>query len=181
MDNTGVGDGVWIDSDDFPSCDKSFLMGTGPFNIAMGDSQEIILAYIVAEGNDTFDTIRKLKEQIPFLQDLAKNNFDFDNLTVANFKSNPSGFRIYQNFPNPFNPITTITYTLDEQSEVKINIYDMLGKEVNQLVSSFQPSGTYSVQWNGDDNKRNLVGTGIYFYQIQAGEFVQTKKMVLMK
>lgn len=85
------------------------------------------------------------------------------------------------NFPNPFNPTTTIHYTLPEDSQVSIVIHDLLGKKVAQILSSTQPSGTHSIKWNGTDQQGNLVPAGIYFYQLQAGDFVQTKKMVLMK
>lgn len=85
------------------------------------------------------------------------------------------------NFPNPFNPSTTIHYTLPEESEVEIIIYDLVGKKVAIIMKSTQPSGTHSLQWNGTDQQGNLVPAGIYFYQLRAGDFVQTKKMVLMK
>lgn len=85
------------------------------------------------------------------------------------------------NFPNPFNPSTTIHYTLPEESQATISIYNLLGKRVAQLNSSKQSSGSHSIQWNGTDRQGNSVPAGIYFYQLQAGDFVQTKKMVLMK
>lgn len=86
-----------------------------------------------------------------------------------------------QNYPNPFNPNTTIGYSLPVASHVNIVIYDMLGRQVNQLISSIQPTGNHLVQWNGTDNNGNPVSAGIYFYHIQADDFVQTKKMVLLK
>lgn len=90
-------------------------------------------------------------------------------------------FFINQNYPNPFNPSTTISYTLPEESNVTINIYNLLGNRVARIFSSIQPLGTHSIQWNGTDQQGNQVPTGIYFYQLQAGDFVQTKKMVLMR
>ena len=156
-------------------------MGTGPFNIAMGDSQEIILAYVVAEGNDNFNSIRNLKEQIPYLQDLANNNFDFESLAVANSKSHPNYFIIYQNFPNPFNPNTTIKYELEEDCNVLVNIYNISGNLVNTIQNGYRVNGSHTIQWNGTDRHGNLVPAGIYLYQLKAGDFVQTKKMVLMK
>lgn len=95
--------------------------------------------------------------------------------------SNQIRFKMEQNHPNPFNPSTTVSYTLPEESEVTISIYNLLGKQVAQLFSSVQYSGTHSIQWNGTDQQGNLVPAGIYFYQLRAGDFTQTKKMVLMK
>lgn len=93
----------------------------------------------------------------------------------------PVSYSLYQNYPNPFNPNTTIDYSLPNESDVTITIYDMLGKKINQLISQKQPSGKHSIQWNRKDIDGNPVSAGIYLYQIQAGDFVQTKKMVLMK
>lgn len=93
----------------------------------------------------------------------------------------PTEFELYQSYPNPFNPTTTIHYILPKESVVTITIYDMLGKAINRIISQKLPSGKHSIRWNGDDNNGNLVGTGIYFYQIQAGDYVNTKKMLLMK
>ena len=93
----------------------------------------------------------------------------------------PDKYALHQNYPNPFNPITTIYYILPKESVVTITIYDMLGKEINQLLSQVKPQGSHSIEWNGNDNFGNPVSAGIYFYQIQASNFIQSKKMVLMK
>ncbi|SVB68096.1 uncharacterized protein METZ01_LOCUS220950, partial [marine metagenome] len=83
--------------------------------------------------------------------------------------------------PNPFNPITTLSYDLPKDSGVRLAIFDMLGKEVTTLVNSNQQAGFKSVQWDTTDSMGRPVSAGVYIYQIQAGEFVQTKKMVLLK
>ena len=93
----------------------------------------------------------------------------------------PSTFTLYQNFPNPFNPITTLKYDLPSDAFVTLSIYDMLGREVTQLVNTSQKSGFKSVHWDAKDSMGRPVSAGVYLYQIQAGEFVQTKKMVLLK
>jgi len=79
-------------------------------------------------------------------------------------------------YPNPFNPVTTIQYKLPQRSDVQITIYDLLGREVTTLVSKTQEAGIKSVQWDATN-----VPSGMYFYQIRAGEYVQTRKMVLLK
>jgi hypothetical protein len=93
----------------------------------------------------------------------------------------PETFTLHQNFPNPFNPITTLSYDLPIDSDVRLAIFDMLGNEVATLVSTRQEIGFKSVQWDAKDSMGRPVSAGVYLYQIQAGEFVQTKKMVLLK
>ena len=93
----------------------------------------------------------------------------------------PMEFALHQNYPNPFNPLTTLRYDLSEQSLVNIIIYDMLGREVKTLVNTTQDAGFKSVLWNATNDYGKPVSAGVYLYQIQAGEFVQTNKMVLLK
>ena len=93
----------------------------------------------------------------------------------------PVYFNAVQNFPNPFNPLTTLKYDLLEDSFVEIKIYDMLGNLVNNLVNQNQMQGYKSVQWNATNNQGQPVSTGLYFYTIQAGDYIQTKKMLLLK
>ena len=93
----------------------------------------------------------------------------------------PITFILHQNFPNPFNPITTLMYDLPENALVTLNIYDILGTEITQLVNTVQEAGLRSVLWDATDSMGRPVSAGIYLYQIQAGELVQTKKMVLLK
>ena len=93
----------------------------------------------------------------------------------------PQKFTLEQNFPNPFNPFTTLRYDLPEDALVNITIYDMLGREVKTLVNTTQDAGFKSVVWNATNDHGKPVSAGVYLYQIQAGDFVQTKKMVLLK
>ena len=93
----------------------------------------------------------------------------------------PNDFNVIQNNPNPFNPVTTLRYKLPRESFVNITIYNMLGNLVNNLVSQKQIAGYKSVQWNATNNKGQPVPAGVYLYTIQAGEFRQTKKMILLK
>ena len=97
------------------------------------------------------------------------------------FKNVPHTFSLHQNYPNPFNPITSLRYDLPEQAQVTLTVYDMLGRKVTQLVNTTQEAGYKSVQWDATNMHGKPVSAGVYLYQIQAGEFVQTKKMVLLK
>ena len=93
----------------------------------------------------------------------------------------PIAYTLHQNYPNPFNPITTLRYNLPEHAQVTLTIYDLMGREVIQLINTTQDAGYRSVQWDATDSMGKPVSAGVYLYQIQAGEFVQTKKMVLLK
>ena len=93
----------------------------------------------------------------------------------------PKVFDLKQNYPNPFNPITTISYDLFQDSFVNIVIYDVLGNVVKNFTGSNQLSGYSSLQWDATDNQGKLVSAGVYLYKIQAGDFVDTKKMILLK
>ena len=90
-------------------------------------------------------------------------------------------FTVDQNYPNPFNPITTLKYDLPEDSFVDIIVYDMLGNVVNNLINKNQNSGFKSVQWDATNSQGEAVSAGVYLYKIQAGDFSQTKKMILLK
>tara|TARA_Y100001934_G_C12378783_1_gene790962 strand:- start:2644 stop:4851 length:2208 start_codon:yes stop_codon:yes gene_type:complete len=93
----------------------------------------------------------------------------------------PYYYSLYQNYPNPFNPLTTIKYLLPNESLVKITIYDMLGNTINNLVNKNQTSGYRTIQWDATNNEGQSVSAGVYLYSIQAGDFRQTKKMILLK
>jgi len=98
-----------------------------------------------------------------------------------NYLPMPDEFSLYQNYPNPFNPVTQIKYDLPEASHVQLFIYDILGREVTSLVNEVQDAGYRSITWHGTDEFGKNVGAGMYFYLIQAGDFRQVKKMVLLK
>ena len=93
----------------------------------------------------------------------------------------PQSYALHQNFPNPFNPVTSLRYDLPEQSFVTLTIYDLIGREITQLVNTTQEAGFRSVQWDATDSFGKPVSAGIYLYKITTGEFVHTKKMVLVK
>ena len=88
----------------------------------------------------------------------------------------PSLFSLSQNYPNPFNPITKIRFDLPKNVNVKLTIYDMLGREIETLVNEQLNAGSYEVNWDG-----TKYTSGVYYYRLNAGEFVETKKMILVK
>ena len=100
---------------------------------------------------------------------------------IQNEAYKPSGYSLLQNYPNPFNPVTKLRYDLPENSHVNITIYDMLGRAVKTMVNQHQNAGHRSIIWDGTNDYDNTVSTGIYLYQIQAGAYTRTKKMVFLK
>ena len=93
----------------------------------------------------------------------------------------PLQFAFHQNYPNPFNPVTTLRYELPENGLVTITIYDMLGKQEKTLINQTQDAGYKSIIWDGTNEYGKPVSAGIYLYQIQAGDYISTKKMGLLK
>ncbi len=93
----------------------------------------------------------------------------------------PTSFELEQNFPNPFNPTTSIKFGLPTKSHVSITVYNLLGQEITSLVNEELSAGTHTTEWNGRDKSNTEVASGIYFYKLIAGDFVDTKKMMLVK
>lgn len=93
----------------------------------------------------------------------------------------PARFVLHQNYPNPFNPETTIQYQMPKRSEVKLVIFSLLGQRVATLVDEVQSIGVYSVQWDGKDDTGKEVASGVYLYRLQTNQFVQVKKLALLR
>ena len=103
---------------------------------------------------------------------------DLNNI-VLSIKDKSKGilsYCLYQNFPNPFNPTTKIKYKIPEFSNVKLTVYDVLGKEIKILVNEEKPAGNYAVEFNGTG-----LPSGVYFYRIETAKYSDTKKFVLLK
>jgi hypothetical protein len=99
-------------------------------------------------------------------------------ITIENI---PIEYSLYANYPNPFNPVTRIDYGLPEENHVTMIIYDIMGREIKTLVNNIQTAGYKSIIWDGTNTFGNSVSAGMYFYAIQAGDFRQVRKMVLLK
>ena len=93
----------------------------------------------------------------------------------------PSSLQLFQNYPNPFNPVTVIQYALPHDCEVHISIYNILGQKVRTLLNEHQKPGYKRVEWDGKSDRGEELASGVYFYEIKAGEFTQTKKMVILR
>ena len=102
-------------------------------------------------------------------------NFEYSDIIEVNVNT-PTEYSLEQNYPNPFNPATTISYSIKEKGFVNLKVYDVLGNEVKTLVNEEQEAGKYQFEFNAIS-----FASGIYFYSLQAGDFVSTKKMILLK
>jgi hypothetical protein len=166
---TGLGwtDGKWRISD------RALQLSTGPFHFAPGDTQEVVSATIVAQGTDRLASVAALRSAV----DEVRPKYTGTNPLVGVIDRQPiaKSFSLAQNYPNPFNPSTTISYELPRAAIVSLRIFNTLGQLVVTLVDEHKASGFYQVQWNA------VVPSGIYFYRLQAGVYVETKKMILLK
>jgi hypothetical protein len=136
------------------------------------------LRFWVPDGSgQTTISLKRLR----FNEDQAKDDVSaIVTLTVLGVNDNknqvPSHFELSQNYPNPFNPVTTISYALPQSAYVTLGVYNTLGERVALLVDGEQQAGYHNVELNGSG-----LASGVYFYRIQAGSFMDVKKLVLMK
>lgn len=110
-------------------------------------------------------------------------SFEFSSTAVNSEldSKTPTSFVLFQNYPNPFNPETTIQYEIPKSCYVQLTIYNTIGQEIRTLVTENKDAGFYKILWDGRDNSGKKVGTGIYLYQLKAGEFFDVKKMVMIQ
>jgi hypothetical protein len=101
--------------------------------------------------------------------------------TIKNEKSSLFSFDLYSNYPNPFNPITTIRFSLDVKQKINLNIFDAQGRLIRRLIEAEENPGFHSVQWNGKNQKGLPAASGVYFYQLQGDKNKVVKKMQLLR
>jgi S-formylglutathione hydrolase len=156
-----------------------FDCGNSDFNLAEPtlnfhhalDSNNIPHTYDTYIGNHTNKIAERVRDHLlPFFSGLLTDYVKSDSLLYN------SKFCLIQNYPNPFNPTTTIKYSIPKQSIVSLKLYDVLGREITTLFQEERKIGTYKLEFDGS----NLT-SGIYLYQLKAGDFIQTKKMVLLR
>ena len=114
---------------------------------------------------------------------ILKMEIDFSSVDVESGENKLFEFKLYQNYPNPFNPQTSIRYTTDCHQTVILKVYDALGVEIATLVNDEKEPGTYEIEFNINNHKNNSrnLTSGVYFYQLQIGNLIETKKMLYIK
>ena len=149
-------------------------------------SGQLLNHQIISSGQSIYFDLKHLQKN-DITINLSYNFINEKNESISSGSSEliispvPEEFALHQNYPNPFNPVTTINYDLPKESYVNLFIYDILGREVANLLGNVKPAGYQSVIWNTNNNSGVPVSAGIYFYQIQTKEFVKTRKMVILK
>jgi hypothetical protein len=93
----------------------------------------------------------------------------------------PAQFQLYANYPNPFNPVTTIRFDIPQESVAELSVYNMLGQRVRRLIKGSLPPGSYHIQWDGRNEAGQTVASGLYLYRLRVGRFVATRKMLMVR
>ena len=174
------------------------LLGEGelaaPRVITKTDGEVAIAAYgdeMVSEGDLGLSLVFRTKTEIEntFVEvtasEVRDGNFAVNGISLpapVQIQTRPEAFALANNYPNPFNPATTIKYALPEASSVTLEIYNVVGQVVRTLVADHQNAGRYVVQWDATNESGHSLSSGIYFYRLEAGgEFLEVKKMLLLK
>ena len=191
---------TWVDGKfGLTPSDRSFFMSTGPFVMTNGDTQEVIIATVGAQGPDRIASVAALKQAALSLREGVPD------LLASTPKSGvsdiPLGFALYQNYPNPFNPTTTIQFVVGGvvapsgafrggvegpapatsgqwtvDSDVRLEVFDILGRKVATLANGSYPAGTYTFAFNGTN-----LASGVYLYRLTAGSYSAVRKMLLIR
>ncbi len=174
--------GPWDVMVNFGLDDKRCILGSGPFDMASGDTLDIWYALIAAIGTNNRNAVDTLKNYAALIQ--SRFYADMNSVVVAiqePVHAAPASFTLYPNYPNPFNPATTIRFDLNRSAKVSLKIYNVLGQEVRTLVSGQMPPGVHSVTWDGKDQRGQNVSSGVYLYRLETGGFSKTLKLTLLK
>ena len=155
------------------SVDISTLLAEGPISIPAGGTEVVAFAVIGASS------LSELETNADNAQNFWDNNF-VSGIEIAD-NDIPTHFQLKQNYPNPFNPSTTIEYSIKKAGLVKITIYNLLGQKVRTLANTLQVPKIYRVTWDGKNDAGISVASGVYIYKLSAGDFTNSRKMILMK
>ncbi|MCK4597561.1 T9SS type A sorting domain-containing protein, partial [bacterium] len=163
--------------------------GFGNWHVSNGSGT----AQVDASGDYSYEP--QLNDHIEYIQGVIDYSYDQYEIEIGNdddigpvttdveqtLGEIPVDYALSQNYPNPFNPITRFTYTVPQQSPVKIEIFNIMGQRVRVLVDEKVAAGSHVVTWNGQSDARMETASGIYFCRFQAGDFCQIRKLVLLK
>lgn len=168
----GIG---WLDSS---PADRWFMMSSGPFNLAPGDSQEVVVATIIARGSSHLNSVTQLKRVAGYLQSYYNSGL-YKVLRSYSLEMIPPNIKelgMFQNYPNPFNSQITIRYRLPIARTVRLEIFNSSGQKVAALVNEHQESDEYDVVWDASG-----IASGIYFARLRVAQYDFTKKLLLLK
>ena len=161
--------------------DKRIVIGMGADNYTMynGDTAVIWLAQLVARGSSNLNSVTKLKQLSDITQTFFESNFTIGINQISS--EIPEKYSLSQNYPNPFNPSTKIKYSISQLIDVKLVVYDILGRKITELVNEKQTPGIYEVVFDASSEKYQSLASGVYFYRLTTGNFSDTKRMLMIK
>jgi hypothetical protein len=146
--------------------------GADNFTVNPGDTQFVVIAQMVQRGTSNLNSVTKLKQYANTIRTIYNNLFGIEQIS----SKIPGTFTLSQNYPNPFNPRTIINFQLPMSNNVKLMIYDILGREVATLVNELLKPGTYEVEFDGTNYP-----SGVYFYKLITDNYNEARKIVLVK
>ena len=141
---------------------------------------EVMLSLVFRPTTEIEDTVIEITDNQTY-----DSEFGFNRLALpapVQLQTRPEAFALANNYPNPFNPATTIKYALPQAADVELTVYNVLGQPIRTLVAEHQSAGRYVVEWDATNDSGHRLSSGMYFYRLQAGgEFLEVKKMLLLK
>ena len=178
----GAGTGVIVTAFGIPEGEESFIRLLPPTSGAIApDGQTYLIVRLYGIGGPTLtgyinitsnDLVNPLIS-VPVTLDVTTDIKDTDQY--------PNTYAVSQNYPNPFNPSTTIKFQIPKSTNVRLTIYNLLGKKIRTLVNDEMGAGHYEAVWNGQNDAGVNVGSGIYIYKFEAQEFTKVRKMMFLK
>jgi hypothetical protein len=187
ISKTGWIDGLgksWGDGYSIVPGERRIMLSTGPFTMALGDAQEVVLAMIASAAPTGVENVAWLRNRTKYLQAIYPNLGEY----VAGFTTGiagesivPAGFSLDQNFPNPFNPSTQIRFTIPREGLVNLSVFDLLGQEIRVLLHGSLAAGQHTVTWDGSDALVEAAPSGVYFYRLTHGDRQVTRKLLLVR
>ena len=163
----------WINT---VSADHRILVNTGPFTLEENKPIDIVVCYLVGRGYDALNSISAMNNISAEAIQIYNSNFTDIPTAVEDQSAIITDYNLSQNHPNPFNPNTSIQYAINSRQFVTLKVFDVLGKEIATLVNEEKPAGNYDVEFNASQ-----LSSGVYVYKLQAGDFISSKKMILLK
>jgi hypothetical protein len=165
--------------------DVRMMMSSGPFTMALGDTQEVVIAVIAAKGSDGPMSTAVVKYYAKRLRsiyvDLEEAVQSMRQTASERQEVMPTEYALSQNYPNPFNPSTTIEFLLPFDLDVRLTIHDLLGRVVNTLVDRRLTAGSYQATWYGNSASGDLLPSGVYVYRLEAGHVQIVRKLLLLR
>lgn len=180
---TGFIDGYFGGPVDLGPGDRRFHMNAGPFTLAPGDTQEAVIACVAGMGADRLSSVSVMKFLTKHVREAYPSRASLiePNPAAPQEPEPPSYYSLSPNYPNPFTRATSFVYTLKREAEVRVSIFDVMGREVAVPEQQHKREGTYRVSWDGRDQSNRALPSGVYFFRLKAGHINITQKAVLVR